>query len=150
MRRLLILAAAVSLTVPSQLGPAAAQQPRPRASAPAPATPAPVAPAPEPPPAAYEPDLLRLAEVMGALAYLTPLCKPLPRDADWLARMQQLLDSEGTTTGRRERLAGAYNRGYLAYQPMHRTCTDRSRTALDDLNTQGGRLARELATKYGA
>jgi uncharacterized protein (TIGR02301 family) len=146
MRRLLMLVVAVLLAAV----PAAAQQPRPRAATPPAPQAVPVAPAPEPPPAAYEPELLRLAEVMGALAYLTPLCKPAQRDADWLARMQLLLDAEGTTLGRKERLAGAYNRGYLGYQPMHRTCTDRSRAALDDLLAQGGRLARDLATKYGA
>jgi uncharacterized protein (TIGR02301 family) len=150
MRCFLTLCAVALFVLPAQ-----AQQPRARAATPPPAVhPAPAVqpapPVPEPPPAAYEPDLLRLAEVMGALAYLSPLCTPAPRDADWLARMQLLLDAEGTSPGRKERLAGAYNRGYLGYQPTHRACTERSRAALDDLLSQGGRLARELSSKYGA
>ena len=104
-------------------------------------------PVPEPPPAAYEPDLLRLAEVLGALSYMSALCGE-PGSADWRLRMAQLIEAEGTTAQRRERLAGAYNRGFLGHQPAHRVCTDRSRQAVERLIDQGQRLARDIAGRY--
>ena len=104
-------------------------------------------PAPEPPPAAYEPDLLRLAEVLGALSYMSALCGE-PGSADWRLRMGQLIEAEGSTSQRRERLAGAFNRGFLGYQPAHRVCTDRSRQAVERLIDQGQRLARDIASRY--
>ncbi len=103
--------------------------------------------APEPPPAAYEPDLLRLAEVLGTLSYMTALCAQ-PDSAGWQQRIVQLIDAEGTTPQRKERLAGAYNRGYLGHQPAHRTCTDRSRLVIDRMLVQGQRLTREISTRY--
>jgi uncharacterized protein (TIGR02301 family) len=116
---------------------------------PAPAVPAPAAkeePAPEPP-LAYEPELLRLAEVLGTLSYMTALCGQ-PGSDSWPQRMAQLIEAEGATLQRKERLAGAYNRGYLGHQPAHRTCTDRARLVIDRTALQGQRLTRELASRY--
>ena len=122
--------------------PADAQQRRP-----APAPPPKEEPAPEPPPAVYEPELLRLAEVLGSLSYLTTLCGTNSGDA-WRQRMTQLIEAEGTTPQRRDRLAGAYNRGFIGHQPAHRVCSDRSREAVERLIAQGQRLTRELAGRY--
>jgi uncharacterized protein (TIGR02301 family) len=139
MRRLLILSLVVAVAVP-----ALAQQRRP---APAPTLPPKEEAAPEPPPAAYEPDLLRLAEVLGTLSYMTTLCTQ-PGSDTWPQRITQLIEAEGTTPQRKERLAGAYNRGYLGHQSTHRACTDRSRQVIDRMLQQGQRLTREIATRY--
>jgi uncharacterized protein (TIGR02301 family) len=104
-------------------------------------------PAPEPPPAAYEPELLRLAEVLGTLSYMTNLCEQRGSES-WQPRMTQLIDAEGTTVLRRERLAGAYNRGYIGHQSAHRTCSDASRLVIERLIQQGQKLTRELSTRY--
>ncbi|MCA3563848.1 MAG: TIGR02301 family protein [Methylocystis sp.] len=114
-----------------------------------PAAPPPVReePTPEPPPAAYEPELLRLAEVLGTLSFLTGLCEQRGSES-WQLRMAQLLDTEGTTVLRRERLAGAYNRGYIGHQPAHRTCTEASRLVIERLIQQGQKLTRELSIRY--
>ncbi len=114
---------------------------------PAPAPPPREEAAPEPPPAAYEPELLRLAEVIGTLSYMTALCAQ-PDSQNWQQRITQLIDAEGTTPQRKERLAGAFNRGYLGHQPAHRTCTERSRQVIDRLLLQGQRLTREISTRY--
>jgi uncharacterized protein (TIGR02301 family) len=103
-------------------------------------------PAPELPPA-YEPDILRLAEVLGTLGYLSALCEQ-PGSESWQQRMTQLLEAEGVTQQRKERLAGAYNRGYLGHQPAHRICTERSRLVIDRLLEQGQKITRDLATRY--
>jgi uncharacterized protein (TIGR02301 family) len=141
MKRLLLL---MSLIVAVAM-PTLAQQQRRPASAPPP--PPKEEAAPEPPPAAYEPDLLRLAEVLGTLSYMTTLCSQPGSDA-WPQRITQLIDAEGTTVQRKERLAGAYNRGFLGHQSTHRACTDRSRQVIDRMLQQGQRLTREISTRY--
>lgn len=105
-------------------------------------------PPPEPPATAYEPDLLRLAEVMGSLAFLRELCGQ--DDARALrGRMSELLEAEGTTQGRRERLAGAYNRGYRAFAITYRVCTSAAEEAKSRLFADGERLTRSLAGRFG-
>ena len=106
------------------------------------------APAVEPPPAPYEKELLRLAEIMGSLAMLRPLCSA-PDATEWSRRMQVLLDAEGTTPGRRERLAGAYNKGYQAYALTYRVCTPSAQEASVRFLGEGEQLARNITGRYG-
>jgi uncharacterized protein (TIGR02301 family) len=126
--------------------PTQAQQRRAPASTPAPAPP-PAPPEPEVPPT-YEPELLRLAEVLGSLSYLTKLCG-LKESDSWSIKMEQLLEAEAPTKLRKERMAGAYNRGYLGYQPAHRSCSDASRQAIDRFLEQGPKITGELSRRYG-
>ena len=122
---------------------------------PAPAVPLPpVSPfsAPAPPPEqaapAYEPQLERLAELMGILAYLRDLCGK--RDgATWRGRMEGLIDSEGVTEDRRDRLAGAYNRGFQGYAATYRRCTPAAEVVIARALDEGSRLARELSARFG-
>jgi uncharacterized protein (TIGR02301 family) len=106
------------------------------------------APAVEPPPAPYEKELLRLAEIMGSLAMLRPLCSA-PDATEWSRRMQVLLEAEGTTPGRRERLAGAYNKGYQAYALTYRVCTPSAQEASLRFLGEGEQLARNITGRYG-
>jgi uncharacterized protein (TIGR02301 family) len=121
--------------------------PRPAPAPPAPA-PAPEAPAPEPPPPPYETELLRLSEILGSLAFLRALCTGADA-AEWPSRMRALLDSEGTSPGRRERLAGAYNRGYRAFAITYRVCTPSAVEATNRYLKEGDQLSRSLANRYG-
>jgi uncharacterized protein (TIGR02301 family) len=102
----------------------------------------------EPPPKAYEPELLQLAEVIGALSVLRQLCDG-PDARDWPRRMAELLEVEGNTPGRRERLAGAYNRGFAGFARVHRTCTPNAQAAARRLAQDGDRLTRALAGRFG-
>lgn len=106
------------------------------------------APPVEPPPAPYEKELLRLAEIMGALAMLRPLCTA-PDGVEWNRRMKVLLEAEGTTPGRKERLAGAYNKGYQAYALTYRICTPSAQEASARYLREGEQLARNIAGRYG-
>ncbi|MBA1158248.1 TIGR02301 family protein [Microvirga mediterraneensis] len=106
------------------------------------------APAVEPPPAPYEKELLRLAEIMGSLALLRPLCSASD-GPEWSRRMQVLLEAEGTTPGRRERLAGAYNKGYQAYALTYRVCTPSAQEASVRFLSEGEHLARNITGRYG-
>ncbi|MEE1654707.1 TIGR02301 family protein [Microvirga sp. CF3062] len=121
--------------------PAPQQQPPPQQQA----EPAPVV---EPPPAPYEKELLRLAEIMGGLAMLRPLCSA-PDASEWSRRMQILLETEGTTPGRRERLAGAYNKGYQAYALTYRVCTPSAQEASVRFLAEGEQVARSITGRYG-
>ncbi len=129
-------------------GPALPQSQRPPAAT-RPAAPAKEpAPPPEPPPPPYEPQLLKLAEIIGSLSYLRTLCAA--REAqDWRDRMAALIEAEGRTTQRRERLTSAYNRGFRAYAATHRLCTEGSQEASARLAGEGERLATTLAGRYG-
>jgi uncharacterized protein (TIGR02301 family) len=122
---------------------------QPQAQPPQAAPPAEPAPASaEPPAAPYEKELLRLAEIMGSLALLRPLCTA-PDAKEWSRRMQTLLETEGTTPGRKERLAGAYNKGYQAFALTYRVCTASAQEASARYLREGELLARNIAGRYG-
>ena len=135
----LLLAGCAALAL---CGPLQAQTARPRAAPPA------TAPAPEPPPPPYEPQLLRLSEIMGALAYLRDLCGQ--RDGgEWNTRMRELIEAEGKTEARREKLAGAYNRGFRSYEVIYRACTPAADLVISRYLDEGGRIARDISTRFG-
>jgi uncharacterized protein (TIGR02301 family) len=121
--------------------PAAAQP------APAKAPPLEAAPPVEAPPP-YEPQLLRLAELMGALAYLRELCAD--GDANvFHDKMTALLDAEAKTQNRRDSLAGAYNRSFRDYEISYRNCTPPAREIISRFLAETARLTADLASRYG-
>ncbi len=102
----------------------------------------------EPPPAPYEGELLRLSEIMGALAYLRDLCSK--RDGtEWHKQMAALLEAEGTTKARRARLAGAYNRGFRGFENTYRTCTENAELVIQRYLDEGRKIARDAASRFG-
>ncbi|MDR7040346.1 uncharacterized protein (TIGR02301 family) [Methylobacterium sp. BE186] len=107
----------------------------------------PPAPA-EPPPPPYERDLMRLSEIIGSLAFLRGLCAS-PDANEWPSRMKALIDAEGVTPSRRDRLAGAYNRGYRGYSLTYRICTPAAQEAASRFLAEGERLSHDLAGRFG-
>jgi uncharacterized protein (TIGR02301 family) len=140
------VAAALALALAAAPLPAQAQSRAPARGAPAAAEPP--KPAPEPPAPPYERDLMRLSEIIGSLAFLRELCAD-PDAAEWPRRMRALLDAEATTPARRERFAGAYNRGYRGYALTYRVCTPSALEAATRFIAEGDRLTRTLAGRYG-
>ena len=128
--------------------PAPAQQ---RAPAKPAAKPAEKEKEPPPPPeqaAPYDRDLMRLSEIVGSLAFLRSLCAA--SDAgEWPGRMKALIEAEGVTPGRRDRLAGAYNRGYRSYATTYRVCTPAADEASGRFVAEGERLSHALAGRFG-
>jgi uncharacterized protein (TIGR02301 family) len=117
----------------------------------APAKPAPAAPAapakPAPPP--YEADLLRLSELMGALAYLRDVC----HDGDGMAFRQQiagLIAADPRSQEEKDQLAGAFNRGFDGYRLTYRLCTANARATIAAYLAESQRLTKEVATRYGS
>ena len=102
----------------------------------------------EPPPAPYDRDLMRLSEIIGSLAFLRGLCAS-PDAAEWPSRMKALIDAEGVTPARRDRLAGAYNRGYRGYSLTYRICTPAAHEAAGRFLAEGERLSQDLAGRFG-
>jgi len=131
------------------------QPPRPRK----PAAPKPAAkaepskgegtPAAEETPPPYEPQLLRLAEILGAVSYLRDICGS-PDAAAWRGRMEALLDAETKTALRREHLAGAFNRGFHGYELSYKNCTENARVVIDRFSSEGETIARDIANRYNA
>jgi uncharacterized protein (TIGR02301 family) len=128
--------------------PALAQQRSGRPAAPAAKEAPREANAPNDIPAPYDRDLLRMSEIIGALAFLRGLCSA-PDAADWPARMKALIESEGVTPARRDRLAGAYNRGYRGYALTYRVCTPAAHEAAARYVAEGDRLSHALAGRFG-
>lgn len=114
---------------------------------PAAAVPTPPPPQPLETPPPYEKQLLRLSEIMGALAWLTELCGDRPGDV-WRTQMAALMEAEATSPTRRERLAGAYNRGFRGYSALHRRCTPTADLIITRFLDEGGRIARDVANRF--
>ena len=94
----------------------------------------------------YQRQMERLAEVMGSLYYLQPLCKT--GTVDWREQMAELITLDEPDEDRRQRLAGAFNSGYTAFSRFHRHCTPASKEALTRLLTEAQGLAREIHTRF--
>ena len=94
----------------------------------------------------YEPDMERLASVLGSLYFLQPLCRQ--GTEDWRAQMAALISLDAPDEDRRQRLAGAFNDGYSAYARLHRTCTDSAKQALRRLLGEAERVARDIHTRF--
>jgi uncharacterized protein (TIGR02301 family) len=140
-----LLAMSIAVAAAQTHAPKPASQASPPSQAKSPPDSTPPA-AEQPPP--YEPQLLRLAEMMGALAYLRNLCGA--GDADMFrARMAALLDAEGVTDSRRGLLAGAYNRGFRDYQTTYRVCTPAANAVVSRYLSEMARIAAEVAGRYG-
>jgi uncharacterized protein (TIGR02301 family) len=120
----------------------------------APAIPPPAAPAPAPPtggvPSAppYEDQLLRLAEILGAIHYLRPLCQSGEGD-QWRDQMDALLNSEQPDEARRRRMVDRFNRGYESFRSVYRECTAAAATASNRYLQEGVKIAADITARYG-
>lgn len=129
--------------------PAAQQQRRPAAmpqvSAPKPNEP--MVPTVPPP---YERPLIELSEAIGSLAFLTALCSPTGEPNAWQRRMESLIESEGQVVSTREKMMGAFNQGFLAFQTAHRDCSPAARAARSLLVKDAARTARDIERRWGS
>ncbi|MGH6838849.1 MAG: TIGR02301 family protein [Methylocella sp.] len=134
----------------TQHGDAKGHKSKPKKTAAKPAPDAKAAPAPvaEPPPP-YDPEILRLAEILGALTYLDALCVSNPQ-GDWRAKMQALLDADAKTAARKERLAGSYNRGFHDYERSYHLCTPNAQAIIGRFLAEGVGIAHTVVNRYSA
>lgn len=95
----------------------------------------------------YQGQMERLAEIMGSLYFLQPLCQAGATE-DWRAQMAELITLDEPDEDRRQRLAGAFNGGYTAFARNYRVCTASAEEALTRLLVEAEKTAREIHTRY--
>jgi len=95
----------------------------------------------------YDGELQRLAEILGALHYLRPLCG-VSEGQKWRNEMQALVDAEAPSGERRTRMITSFNRGYRGFQQTYRTCTPAADLVIRRYLDEGARIARELTARY--
>lgn len=94
----------------------------------------------------YEPQMERLAEIMGSLYFLHPLCATAT--PDWRAELADLVTLDQPDDDRQQRLFGAFNGGYQAFARLYRTCTPSAQEALARLLVEAGSTARDIHTRF--
>jgi uncharacterized protein (TIGR02301 family) len=94
----------------------------------------------------YQRQMERLAEIMGSLYFLQPLCQA--GSVDWRTEMGELINLDEPDEDRRQRLAGAFNAGYTAFARFHRACTPTAREALTRLLSEAQTVARDIHTRF--
>jgi uncharacterized protein (TIGR02301 family) len=98
-------------------------------------------------PAPFDGDLMRLAEILGALHYLRALCGA-NEGSKWRDQMQALIEAETQTGERRSRLVVSFNRGYRVFQQTYRTCTPAADLAVRRYLDEGAKISREITARY--
>lgn len=94
----------------------------------------------------YEQQMERLAEILGSLYLLQPMCQP--GTEDWRQQMAELITLDEPDEDRRQRLTGAFNGGYAAYARLYRTCTRSAEEALTRLLVEAESIARDIHSHY--
>ena len=97
--------------------------------------------------AAFEADLQRLSEILGALHHLRAVCGA-NEGQKWRNEMQALVDSEAQAPGRRVKLIASFNRGYRGFQQTYRSCTPAADVAIRRYLDEGAKIAREITARY--
>jgi uncharacterized protein (TIGR02301 family) len=100
---------------------------------------------PDDPP--YETELMRLAEILGALHYLRPLCGASDGSL-WRDQMQALLEAEVQDGERERRFIERFNQGYRGFSSVYLRCTPAAEEALARYVDEGGALIRSVTTRY--
>jgi len=96
---------------------------------------------------AFEADLQRLSEILGALHYLRGVCGA-NEGAKWRQEMQALMDAEAQAPERRAKMVASFNRGYSGFQQTYRTCTPAADVAIRRYLDEGAKIAREITARY--
>ena len=97
--------------------------------------------------APFDPDLLRLAEILGSLHYLRGICGS-NEGQKWRNQMQALVDAETPGGDRRARMIASFNRGYRGFQQTYRSCTPAANTAIRRYLAEGSKISRDLTARY--
>lgn len=103
----------------------------------------------EAPPAPYEGQLVRLSEVLGALAFLRDLCQEKD-GAEWRDKMSALIDAEAPSGPRRDKYVAAFNRGFRGYELTYRACTPNARNATARYLDEAAKISRDVSYRFGS
>lgn len=99
-------------------------------------------------PPAYDDQMMRLAEILGALHYLRELCGSNEKQL-WREQMTLLIANEEPTEARKAKLIANFNRGFRGFREIYRECTPTAVVAANQYLKQGARLSAEIPDRYG-
>lgn len=99
-------------------------------------------------PPAYEAEMLRLSEVLGALHYLRELCGA-EEGQTWREQMQLLIEKEEPTQERRAQMIAHFNNGFRGFRETYRECTPAAVEANNRYVAEGAKLAIEIPSRFG-
>jgi uncharacterized protein (TIGR02301 family) len=94
----------------------------------------------------YDDQLMRLAEILGAVHYLRELCSANDGQL-WRDHMQTLINAETPSVQRKARIARSFNQGYRSYSRTYTTCTPSAQTAIGRFMSEGAEISDNLADK---
>jgi uncharacterized protein (TIGR02301 family) len=98
-------------------------------------------------PTPYDPDLRRLAEILGALHFLRDICGS-NEGQKWRDEAQTLIEAETPSGPRHDQMVQAFNRGYSGFQQSYRTCTPAATVAIHRYLQEGAQIARDITARY--
>ncbi|TYC52765.1 TIGR02301 family protein [Rhodobacterales bacterium] len=96
----------------------------------------------------FEPELMRLSEIFGALHFLRPLCGEEDTPS-WRDQMEDFLDAETLDENRRRRFIERFNQGYRGFSVAYRECTDAARLAMTQYLAEGETIITDVTSRYG-
>ena len=99
-------------------------------------------------PPAYQQQMLRLSEILGALHYLRELCKA-NEGQKWRQAMQDMIKNEEPTDERKAQMIANFNHGFRGFQETYRECTNAAIEANNRYMAEGIKLSGEIPTRYG-
>jgi uncharacterized protein (TIGR02301 family) len=110
-----------------------------------PAIPVPSGPDPNEP-VSYDPELARLATILGSLHYLRNLCGE--NGNQWRDEMEAIILSDKMESLRKKRAIAAFNDGYQAFSASYTQCNPRAIEAIGKFQTEGASLTATILTRY--
>ena len=99
--------------------------------------------------APYDDTLVRLAEALGALHHLRPLCGAIGETQTWREQMAAVLEAEQPSPERRARIVDRFNQSYRGLAAIHRSCTPAARALAETWRREGETLGRDLVARWG-
>ncbi len=97
---------------------------------------------------AYDPQLLRLSEILGSVYYLRRLCGATEGNT-WRDQMQALIDAENPSPERRAKFVDRFNRGYQGFRSVYRSCTPAATEAIDRYMQEATKIVRDVTARFG-
>ena len=97
-------------------------------------------------PVSYDPELARLATILGSLHYLRNLCGETGNQ--WRDAMETIILSDKMQSLRKKRAVAAFNDGYQAFSISYTQCNPRAIEAIAKFQSEGSTLTATILTRY--
>jgi uncharacterized protein (TIGR02301 family) len=95
---------------------------------------------------AYDPELARLATILGSLHYLRNLCGEI--STQWRDEMETIILSDKMESLRKKKAIAAFNDGYQTFSASYTRCNQRAIDAITQFQSEGAALAAAILTRY--